>query len=102
VAPGDEGRKVVLAERADPGWSASLDGHQLTSTTSGWAQAFELPATGGNLEVRYTNPWAVWFGILQAVVIGLTLLLAVPMPARRTRTGMSRDEVSLRKEYSSV
>ncbi|MGO4432406.1 glycosyltransferase family 2 protein [Paenarthrobacter sp. RAF9] len=102
VAPGDEGRKVVLAERADPGWSASLDGRQLTSTTSGWAQAFELPATGGNLEVRYTNPWAVWFGILQAVVIGLTLLLAVPMPARRTRTGMSRDEVSLRKEYSSV
>jgi len=102
VAPGDEGRKVVLAERADPGWSAWLDGRELTSTTSGWSQAFDLPATGGNLEVRYTNPWAVWFGILQAVVIGLTLLLAVPMPARRTRTGMSRDEVSLRKEYSSV
>jgi len=102
VSSGNEGRKIVLAERADPGWSAWLDGRQLQSTTSGWSQAFELPASGGDLEIRYTNPWALWLGILQVVVIGLTVLLAVPMPARRSRTGMSRDEVSLRKEYSSV
>ncbi|SEI72280.1 Glycosyltransferase, GT2 family [Arthrobacter sp. yr096] len=102
VPSGEEGRKVVLAERSDPGWSAWLDGRQLKGTTAGWSQAFELPAAGGDLEIRYTNPWALWFGILQAVVIGLTVLLAIPMPARRTRTGMSRDEVSLRKEYSSV
>lgn len=102
VPVGGDGRRVVLAERSDPGWNAWLDGHQLKSTTSGWAQAFELPANGGNLEIRYTNPWALWFGIMQAVVFGLTVLLAVPMPARRSRTGMSRDEVSLRKEYSSV
>ncbi|BCW44125.1 glycosyltransferase [Arthrobacter sp. StoSoilB5] len=102
VPSGDEGRRVVLAERSDPGWSAWMDGRQLKATTSGWAQAFELPASGGDLEIRYTNPWGLWFGILQAVVFGLTVLLAVPMPARRSRTGMSRDEVSLRKEYSSV
>ncbi|MDR6985855.1 GT2 family glycosyltransferase [Paenarthrobacter nitroguajacolicus] len=102
VPAGAEGRKVVLAERADPGWTAWMDGQQLKATTSGWSQAFDLPATGGELEIRYTNPWALWLGILQAVVIGLTVLLAVPIPARRTRTGMSRDEVSLRKEYSSV
>ena len=102
VPAGGEGRKLVLAERSDPGWTASMDGKQLKTATSGWSQAFELPANGGELEVRYTNPWALWFGIMQAVVIGLTLLLAIPMPARRTRTGMSRDEVSLRKEYSSV
>ncbi|MGJ3189782.1 glycosyltransferase family 2 protein [Paenarthrobacter sp. FR1] len=102
VPAGDDGRKVVLAERSDPGWAAWVDGRQLKATTSGWSQAFELPASGGDLEIRYTNPWALWVGILQAVVIGLTVLLAVPMPARRTRTGMSRDEVSLRKEYSSV
>ncbi|WP_284974517.1 glycosyltransferase family 2 protein [Arthrobacter sp. efr-133-TYG-104] len=102
VPAGDAGRMVVLAERSDPGWSASIDGHQLKATTSGWSQAFELPAGGGHLEVRYTNPWALWLGILQVAVIGLTVLLAVPVPARRTRTGMSRDEVSLRKEYSNV
>ncbi|MFK0007233.1 glycosyltransferase [Paenarthrobacter sp. NPDC090520] len=102
VPAGKEGRKVVLAERSDQGWNAWLDGRALTSTSSGWAQAFELPAAGGTLEIRYTAPWALWFGILQAVVFGLTVLLAVPVPARRSRTGMSRDEVSLRKEYSSV
>ncbi|MFJ5955537.1 glycosyltransferase [Paenarthrobacter sp. NPDC092416] len=102
VPAGDEGRKVVLAERSDPGWTAWIDGRQLKSTTSGWSQAFDLPSSGGALEIRYTNPWALWLGILQAVVIGLTILLAVPMPARRSRTGMSRDEISLRKEYSSV
>ncbi|MCT9868872.1 glycosyltransferase family 2 protein [Paenarthrobacter aurescens] len=102
VPAGAEGRKVVLAERSDPGWTAWMDGRQLKASTSGWSQAFELPSSGGDLEIRYTNPWAPWFAILQAVVIGLTVLLAIPMPARRTRTGMSRDEVSLRKEYSSV
>ena len=34
VPAGPEGRLVVLAERADPGWSAWLDGRRLTSTTS--------------------------------------------------------------------
>src|SRR4029453_11789229 len=35
VPAGDEGRRVVLAERSDPGWSAWMDGRQLKSTTSG-------------------------------------------------------------------
>jgi hypothetical protein len=99
VPAGPEGRLVVLAERADPGWSAWLDGRRLTATTADWAQAFTLPAQGGRLSVRYESPWAVWAGISQAVVIGLTVLLAVPMPARRPNTGLSRDEGSLRKEH---
>jgi len=32
-------------------------------------------------------------------VIGLTVLLAIPMPARRRNAGISRDEASLRKEH---
>jgi len=99
VPAGPEGRLVVLAERADPGWSAWLDGRRLTATTSDWAQAFTLPAQGGRLSIRYDNPWSPWTGIVQAVVIGLTVLLAIPMPARRTHTGLSRDEGSLRKEH---
>lgn len=98
VPAGPDGRLVVLAERADPGWSAWLDGRRLTSTTSGWAQAFTLPPQGGQLSLRYEAPWAVWAGVAQAVVIGLTVLLAIPMPARRPNTGLSRDEGSLRKE----
>lgn len=99
VPEGPEGRLVVLAERADPGWSAWMDGRRLTSTTSGWSQAFTLPAQAGQLTIRYENQWAVWTAVVQAVVIGLTVLLAVPMPARRPNTGLSRDEGSLRKEH---
>ncbi|MHA7222314.1 glycosyltransferase family 2 protein [Arthrobacter sp. RHLT1-20] len=99
VPAGPEGRLVVLAERADPGWSAWLDGRRLTATSSDWAQAFTLPAQGGQLSLRYESPWALWAGIGQAVVIGLTVLLAIPMPARRPNTGLSRDEGSLRKEH---
>ncbi|MDQ0851154.1 hypothetical protein QFZ65_003092 [Arthrobacter sp. B3I9] len=99
VPAGPEGRLVVMAEHADPGWSAWLDGRRLTATTSGWAQAFTLPAEGGSLSIRYESLWALWAGIAQAVVIGLTALLAIPMPARRPNTGISRDEGSLRKEH---
>lgn len=102
VGKGPEGRLVVLAERADPGWSAWLDGRKLTATTSGWSQAFTLPPSGGQLTISYQNPWAVWLAVGQAVVIGLTVLLAIPMPARRVRTGLSRDEGSLRKEHQNA
>ena len=102
VPEGTEGRLVVLAERADPGWSAWLNGRKLTSTTSGWAQAFTLPASAGQLTIRYENPWAVWSAILQITVIGLTVMLAIPMPARRPNTGLSRDEGSLRKEHQNA
>ncbi|MDP9986812.1 GT2 family glycosyltransferase [Arthrobacter oryzae] len=99
VPAGPEGRLVVLAERADPGWSAWLDGRKLTSTTDGWSQAFTLPAAAGQLTVRYENPWSFWAAAAQITVIGLTVILAIPMPARRPRTGLSRDEGSLRKEH---
>lgn len=109
IPAGGDGRQLVLAERSDAGWSAWLDGRPLKASTSGWAQAFVLPQDGGALKVRYTSPWVPWLGIMQAAVIGVTALMAIPMPARRTRatrpaqrTGRSRDESSPAKEYSSV
>ncbi|WP_120521963.1 glycosyltransferase family 2 protein [Arthrobacter celericrescens] len=107
VPDGAAGRKLVLAERFDTGWSAWLDGRRLTATTSGWAQAFTLPARGGDLEVRYVSPGGLWLGVLQVVVIGLTALLAIPMPARRPKPARTiperrRKEQSLPKERSSV
>ncbi|MHC6220000.1 glycosyltransferase [Arthrobacter sp. MMS24-S77] len=102
IPAGGDGRLVVLAERADAGWSAWLDGRRLSPTTSGWAQAFTLPPAGGKIEIRYTTVWEPWLGILQAVVIGLTILLAIPMPARRPKTGLLKEQKTLRKEYSSV
>jgi hypothetical protein len=107
VPDGTEGRKLVLSERFDPGWTASLDGRRLTATASGWAQSFTLPARGGELDVRYVSPWEPWLGALQALVIGLTALLAIPMPARRPRPGRTiqergREQHPAPKERSSV
>lgn len=102
IAEGPEGRLVVLAERPDPAWSAWYDGRKLTATTSGSAQAFTLPASAGQLTIRYDAPWALWAGIAQATVFGLTLMLAIPIPPRRPNTGLSRDEGSLRKEHQNA
>ncbi|WP_246657863.1 glycosyltransferase family 2 protein [Arthrobacter yangruifuii] len=81
---GAEGRRLVLAERADAGWQATLDGRELTAVDEGWAQAFELPADGGELRVDYVSTASPWLEILQILVFGLTLLLALPTPAGRT------------------
>ncbi|WP_082413403.1 glycosyltransferase family 2 protein [Arthrobacter sp. Edens01] len=82
IPEGPEGRRLVLAERADTGWQASLNGNRLSPATDGWAQAFDLPPEGGNVTVSYGSAWGPWTGIVQVVVFGLTLLLAIPTPAR--------------------
>ncbi|WP_434618153.1 glycosyltransferase [Arthrobacter sp. A5] len=85
IEAGDAGRRLVLAERADSGWTARLNGENLTATGSGWSQAFTLPSSGGQLEVRYEKPWFTLWNLVQIIVLGLTLLMAIPMPARRRR-----------------
>ncbi|WP_143028716.1 glycosyltransferase [Quadrisphaera sp. DSM 44207] len=83
---GAGGRTVVLAERADPGWRATLDGRPLRSVQhAGWAAAFEVPAQGGSLEVVRSDPEASAWTVLQGLVLLLTGLLAVPVPGARRR-----------------
>lgn len=83
IAAGSEGRLLVLAERADSGWRATLDGQPLRSVTQGWRQTFEVGAAGGDLVVRYQpadrTPWL----LAQGLVGALALLLAVPVRRRR-------------------
>ncbi|GHE76852.1 integral membrane regulatory protein [Streptomyces longispororuber] len=79
VPSGKEGRVLRLADKADPGWTATLDGHALTRTTvDGWAQGFELPAAGGHLDITYEPPLAhtalLWTqGALALVLVVLAL-----------------------------
>jgi GT2 family glycosyltransferase len=80
---GAEGRVLRLADTADEGWTATLDGQPLTRTTvDGWAQGFELPASGGRLDVTYDAPLAhtawLWAQGLLAVV-----LVVLALPGRR-------------------
>ncbi|MCU1574645.1 MAG: glycosyl transferase [Micrococcaceae bacterium] len=97
VPAGPDGRQLVLAERSDERWSAWLDGQKLQPDTNGdWNQSFALPAAGGHLEVRFEQPGALWWNIAQGVVLLLTLLLAIPMPARRVRVRVSRSAATER------
>lgn len=73
---------LVLAERADPGWRATLDGVALAAAApqDGWAQAFTVPG-GGHLRVTFA-PWWLW---PWRVGVGLGLLgaAAATIPSRR-------------------
>jgi GT2 family glycosyltransferase len=86
VKTGSANRVVVLAERADPGWRAWLDGRPLRSVTADWRQTFDLGKDGGRLVVGYApadrTPWLV----VQGVVGLLTMLLALPIRRRRGGT----------------
>ncbi|MBT0770337.1 glycosyltransferase [Kineosporia sp. J2-2] len=86
LGQGEAGRLLVLSERADPGWTATLDGSGLEPVTrAGWAQAFELPRHGGTLVVRHDDPAGEALGLARLTVLGLALLVAVPLPRRRPR-----------------
>ncbi|MGY1436112.1 glycosyltransferase family 2 protein [Streptomyces reniochalinae] len=76
---GPSGRVLRLADEADSGWQASLDGSPLKDTTvDGWAQGFELPTNGGKLTLTYETPlthtvwvWAQGFLLLVVLVLAL-------------------------------
>ncbi|MCC3767216.1 glycosyltransferase [Streptomyces sp. UNOC14_S4] len=81
---GSEGRVLRIADKAAPGWQATLNGRPLKRTTvDGWAQGFRLPADGGKLSLTYEAPlthtaWMWAQGLLAAVLVVLAL------PGRRS------------------
>ena len=77
------GRRVVLAERADPGWRAWLDGRPLRAVSTSWRQAFDVGTDGGRLVVAYRPPARDGWLAAQLVVLVATVLLAVPVRRRR-------------------
>lgn len=85
ITSGDGDRVIVLAERADSRWRAWLDGEPLRAVDGGWRQTFALGTDGGHLEVRYVAPDRTPWLVVQGVVLGLTLLLAVPVRRRGGR-----------------
>ncbi|MDX3230872.1 glycosyltransferase [Streptomyces sp. ME19-01-6] len=79
VPAGQAGRVLRIADKATPGWQATLDGKPLKATTvDGWAQGFELPANGGRLDLSYDTPvthtaWVWAQGLLALVLVVLAL-----------------------------
>ncbi|MFB6810981.1 glycosyltransferase family 2 protein [Streptomyces sp. NPDC056387] len=82
---GGAGRVLRIADRAAPGWQATLDGKPLKpKTLDGWAQGFELPASGGRLDLVHEDAllrtaWHWAQGLLALV------LLVMALPGRRAR-----------------
>jgi GT2 family glycosyltransferase len=79
IPSGADGRVLRLADTANEGWTATLDGKPLTRTTvDGWAQGFELPSNGGKLDVTFDAPlshtgWLWAQGALAVVLVVLAL-----------------------------
>ncbi|MEU7066447.1 glycosyltransferase family 2 protein [Streptomyces sp. NPDC046161] len=85
IPAGEQGRTLRIADRAAPGWQATLDGKPLRPTTlDGWAQGFELPAAGGRLDLTYQDSLArdAWHWAQGLLAL---LLLVLALPGRRAR-----------------
>ncbi|MFF7612871.1 glycosyltransferase family 2 protein [Streptomyces lavendulae] len=88
VPAGEEGRTLRVADRADAGWHATLDGKPLKPKAlegrDAWAQGFALPREGGRLALVHTDSLARdawhWTQGLLALV-----LLVMALPGRRAR-----------------
>ncbi|MGH8870116.1 MAG: family 2 glycosyl transferase, partial [Actinomycetes bacterium] len=79
LPPGDPGRRLVLAEQADEGWTATVDGQVAQPVTiDGWAQGFEIPASGGRLVLSHESDSALQWTILQALLAFAALVMALP------------------------
>jgi hypothetical protein len=82
---------LVLAERAQVGWHAWLDGAPLRSVTYDWHQAFEVPAgAAGHLVVRYDPPLPIpWRGL---IVVTFVVVALIALPTRRRRLDTWEEE----------
>ncbi|MEV6729473.1 MULTISPECIES: glycosyltransferase family 2 protein [unclassified Streptomyces] len=99
---GGAGRVLRIADRAAPGWQATLDGKPLKpKTLDGWAQGFELPAAGGRLDLVHEDAltrtaWHWAQGLLALV------LLVMALPGRRTSLDDDLPEEEAEAAYGSA
>lgn len=97
IPAGGAGRALRIADRADAGWQATLDGKPLKpKTLDGWAQGFELPADGGRLDLVHEDPllrtgwhWA------QGLLALLLLVMALPGRHRRLDDDLPEEEAAV-------
>ncbi|WP_026460051.1 glycosyltransferase [Schaalia suimastitidis] len=74
--------QIVLAERANAGWKASLNGVALTAHPQGWQQRFDAP-NSGHVRIWHTAWWLYpWWA---ACALSFTWALIALVPTRRTQ-----------------
>ncbi|WP_394215792.1 glycosyltransferase family 2 protein [Brachybacterium vulturis] len=85
AVPADEAaRTVVLAERFDTRWRATLDEVELEPVeVDGWAQGFALPpGAEGEVDVHREQPLRLLWQLLLYAVVALTALISIPWRVR--------------------
>jgi hypothetical protein len=89
LAPGGDGRMLVLAEDADSRWSAKVGGTRLKPTTvDGWAQGFELPAgASGPVTVSYSDVSRTAWLAAEGLFFLFALVMALPTGGRVEESG---------------
>ncbi|MGH3329357.1 MAG: glycosyltransferase [Streptomycetales bacterium] len=79
IPQGESGRRLVLAESADSSWQATIDGEPLSGQPSGgWAQSFEVPASGGGLTLSHDDTARTLWIIGQCFAVLVVIVLALP------------------------
>jgi hypothetical protein len=79
IPPGVTGRTLLLAEPASNGWHATIDGHAARARTlDGWAQAYDVPASGGAFTLHRGMTLRHLWVSAQAMGVVLVTLLALP------------------------
>jgi hypothetical protein len=102
VPPSEGGRRLVLSEAAAAGWKATLDGQPLLpGLHDGWAQAFEVRSTGGELVVRYEDAARTRWLLVQAAALLTVVVLALPGGARRPEDEEEQPPPSARRHARS-
>jgi hypothetical protein len=100
IPAGAAGRTLLLAEPAGGGWHATIDGRTARSRTlDGWAQAYDVPPTGGVFALRRGMLLRHLWVTAQGLALVLVALLALPSAqrierprGRRRRGGHARTE----------
>lgn len=80
----DTERTVVLSERYDTDWRATLEGTELEPTqVDGWAQGFTVPAgASGQLDIDRDQPGQLAWQLTLYAAVALTVLIAIPWRPR--------------------
>lgn len=79
IPAGEPSRILVLTERADPRWELKVGSTGAAAVAHGWQQAFLVPAQATTFELDYSPPGRAWWLFVQALIVGLVALLALPV-----------------------
>jgi hypothetical protein len=85
VPAGPAGRLLVLAESSDSRWRAEIGGTRLRPVQAwAWAQAFELPASGGDVHIWHAAGHRRMSLAIEGALVAIVVLAAWPAARRQS------------------